>query len=974
MLPRAILFLVALLLPALAHSEPAWLVRAWQSDDGLPNNDVTCLAQAPDGAMLFATRGGLARFDGWRFRDVPMNVSGHGGSGVNAVLPARDGTRWLVARAVVVRQHPGQPDQVMEMPVLDVGGSRETAFFEDTHGVVWLCYEGGRFHRIEKGHIEQVPVAPGLAPTFASCATLDARGDVWASGPRVLARWREGRFEKVATLPNDRSALCSATTGGLWIGAGKKLLHYTETGGVAEAGELTATPAGARITTLREDRHGRLWLGTFGGGLWLRTPDGFQPVPLPNADVWWLEEDREGNIWAATAGGGACRIRPRVLTTFDEPGGPHDEAARALCTDARGDLWVATQNARLFVRRDGAWRLLAPGSDWPGAKAVRVTAGLNGNVWIANGDGNLVRWDGNAFEPLPLPPDKAKPSIFALLEASDGELWVARGFNVWRGRPGNWRDIPMPAESGAAQVLVQDTQGHIWAGTVGGFLLREENGRFVRVAEEELGPACNGIRALLVAPDGALLIGTQGTGIARWSGGHCRLITRDQGLPHNVISQLAFDTQGRLWAGSDAGIFMAPLDQLVAVAEGRAPTLQVTVFGRSEGVSGLQANASFPGTLRDAEGRLWFATRNGIVIADPGVVGGNRVPPPVAIETMRVNGALMPPTAEIGPGVRQLEFELSAFSFTAPENVRLFHRLDGLDTDWVATPPQRTADYAHLPPGDYTLRVRAENNDGIPSEHEARLAFAVRPFLWQTAWFRYGLAAAALGAAAFLAHLAAERRSQRQAEALRREAAIERERARIARDMHDQLGTSLTRISLLSDLAQSENHSRHLPQLVATAHEAVTALDEIVWAVNPRHDTLASLLEYLGQQTSETLQAAGIRCRLEFPDHPAPRALSADFRHHLFLIVREAVNNAVKHARATEVRLTVEPHPAGLHLMIADDGRGFDQNGTIGNGLANLRERTTDLGGTCQITSTPGSGTTLALRLPWPPEHPQPPL
>ena len=149
----------------------------------------------------------------------------------------------------------------------------------------------------------------------------------------------------------------------------------------------------------------------------------------------------------------------------------------------------------------------------------------------------------------------------------------------------------------------------------------------------------------------------------------------------------------------------------------------------------------------------------------------------------------------------------------------------------------------------------------------------------------------------------------------------------------------------------------------------MTALDEIVWAVNPCHDTLASLLEYIGQQTTEFLQAAGIRCRLEFPDLPAPRHLPADFRHHLFLIVREAINNAAKHARASEVRFTAEPRDAGFHITVADDGCGFSENGPRGNGLANLRARAADLGGECIITSAPGAGTTITLQLPWPPEH-----
>jgi signal transduction histidine kinase len=179
---------------------------------------------------------------------------------------------------------------------------------------------------------------------------------------------------------------------------------------------------------------------------------------------------------------------------------------------------------------------------------------------------------------------------------------------------------------------------------------------------------------------------------------------------------------------------------------------------------------------------------------------------------------------------------------------------------------------------------------------------------------------------------------------------------------------------MLSDLAQTTGKTdEHLPRLATTAREAVAALDEIVWAVNPRHDNLASLLEYLSHQTVELLQSAGLRCRLDFPKEVPPRDLPTDFRYHFFLIVREAVNNAVKHAQAREIRLSVELTDAELRATVADDGQGFAESpATAGSsGLANLRTRAADLGGECRIESQPGAGTTVTVRLPWPPENPR---
>lgn len=965
-MPRFALTLSLSLLLPLAAAEPDWFVRAWQTEDGLLNNDVTGIAQEPGGAMLFATRGGLSRFDGCRFTEIAKDTPGYTGRSVTAVLPAQDGSLWMVTRGSLVRQVRGMPDERLDMPGANVTGSRETAFFEDSQGVAWLCFERGRFHRIANGRAEQVAVAPGLSPTFASCATLDANGQVWAAGPHVLACWHEGRFEQVASLPKDRSVICSAATEGIWIGAGRKIFRASPAGEVSEKGDLATAPSGARITALLEDRHRRLWAGTFGGGLWLQTDGQFHPVALPNPDVWWLHEDREGNVWAATGGGGICRIRPRVISLLDEPGGPGGQIARSVCLDSQGDLWVAVQNgSQLFVRRGGTWKSLAPGIDWPATKAIRLNAGSNGRVWIGTGEGNLVRWDGHAFELIPLPPDGVDPVICSILEASTGELWVGRSYSLWRGRPGEWQPVVMPAESGEVRALAQDAAGQIWAGTNRGLLLRENAGVMERTAAAELGPACTRIHAMAAASDGSLLIGTEGAGLARITAGRCERVMQENGLPSNVVSQLAFDLQGRVWAGGETGIFMVPFEQLANGAAGRAKLVLASSFGRSEGITGLQANASFPGAARTSDGRLWFSTRRGIVICDPDLVGKSRVAPPLAIEGVVVNGSRATDPARIGPGVLRVQFDLSAPSFTAPEQVRLYHRLTGLDGDWIPTPPERQASYTNVPPGNYRLRVRAANNDGVWSETEASLAFRVIPHWWQSLGFRLLTLAASLAAVVWIANWLANWRALRQAEALRREAVLNEERARISRDMHDQVGASLTQIKLLAELSSDGSPAASdLAKIATAAHQAVDELDALVWAVSPHHDNLASLADYLAQEAVKLTAPAGIRCRLHLPEQVPPLPLSAEQRRHVFLIVREALHNAVKHSNATEVSLRLHLDD-DLLIDIQDDGRGLDEGSAQGHGLANMRERAAQLNGCCTVQSHGQRGTLVQIRLPW---------
>jgi signal transduction histidine kinase len=327
---------------------------------------------------------------------------------------------------------------------------------------------------------------------------------------------------------------------------------------------------------------------------------------------------------------------------------------------------------------------------------------------------------------------------------------------------------------------------------------------------------------------------------------------------------------------------------------------------------------------------------------------------------------------EIPPGKRQVEFHYTGLSLSSPERVRFRYCLEGVDSGWVDAGARRVANYAYLPPGDYRFRVTAHSGNGVWSQSEASMTVTVRPYFWQTWWFKLALAAGfTVGVVAFVRYVSF-RRLQRQLRLTEQQAALQRERARIAKDIHDDLGANLTQIALLGELAQrdlarQDKATQRVGTISSTARQTIKSLDEIVWAVNPRNDTLSHLVEYTGQFALDYLQLAGIRCRLDFPDHIPARSLSADLRHNVFLAAKEALTNIVKHARATEVRLRVSVTVPGLELVLEDNGQGFEPapDAPGADGLRNMRHRLTDIGGECRIESRPGVGTRVVLRLPW---------
>jgi signal transduction histidine kinase len=305
------------------------------------------------------------------------------------------------------------------------------------------------------------------------------------------------------------------------------------------------------------------------------------------------------------------------------------------------------------------------------------------------------------------------------------------------------------------------------------------------------------------------------------------------------------------------------------------------------------------------------------------------------------------------------------------------YRLEGLEADWMDAADggtERAATYSYLLPGDYTFRVRACNNDGVWNETGAAFAFTVLPHFWQTLWFR-GLAVTGLvGSVALGVWSGTRRRMRRKLESLERQRAVERERARIAKDIHDDLGASLTRITMLSQSARSEldnpaQAAADLDRIYGTSCELTRAMDEIVWAVNPQHDTLDSLASYLGKFAQDFLSHTSIRCRLDVPVQLPGWPLTAEVRHNLFLAFKEALHNTLKHAAATEVRISLSLETAGFTLTVEDNGRGFEpqapKEGTLagsgrvaaGNGLMNMQRRLAEIWGTCEIQSQPGKGT-----------------
>jgi two-component sensor histidine kinase len=440
---------------------------------------------------------------------------------------------------------------------------------------------------------------------------------------------------------------------------------------------------------------------------------------------------------------------------------------------------------------------------------------------------------------------------------------------------------------------------------------------------------------------------------------HFMAYTTEQGLSSNQVFGITEDRWGRIYVATGAGV-----DRLTPQATGLATAIEH--FTSAEGLAAGETKAVF----RDHGGDLWFASGVGLSQLRP-VPPRSASPPPILVTGVQIGSELVPvpetgETAFKGPSLRPgqgpLRIDFVGLSFAPGEALRYQYRVDGLDRDWSPTTDQRSVVYGRLPSGKYQFQVRAINSFGTVSPNPANMSFTMLPPVWLSWWF-LSLASIGTGALIYVAHRYR----------VRQLLAVERVRTRIATDLHDDIGSSLSQISILSKLVHQRINttdpevSEPLAEIATVSGEVVASLSDIVWAINPRHDRLSDLSARMRRFAFDTVGARGIDLGFHVNDQHQYLRTNSDFRRQVYLIFKEAINNATRHAGCSRVTIELSVGSGRLELRMSDDGSGFEpQSPNDGNGLTNMRRRAADLGGKLDLRSEPGHGTEVTLIVPLP--------
>ena len=928
------------------------LDRVWTTYDGLPDDVVTSMHQTHDGYLWLGTLHGLARFDGVRFSVY------------------REG----------------------EVPGLN--SSRILKVFEDTRTNLWLGTDNAEVFRISEGKAERVASLGGAREGRLMSICENTQGEVLCfTAQGQLVQGDGGTLTMLASnlqlYFNSRyDFLLASKRGGYWCLAEGRIQRISSSAGAPESNwPYPWTNSSPRAVC--EDREGNLIVGTRGEGVFRFDASGgvtqlTKGHGVSGNFILSLCVDREGSLWVGTDGDGLDRVKPQLFQVLE---GTQAALVQSACSDGLGELWFGN-NYGVNNGAVGHWTngLLTQFTNQQNVeyRTVRsVLADREHRVWVGTGSGLFPLQAGRfGAKLLDLP-------VSALYQDSRGVLWAGTLRGLWYREPEGWRRFTTQEGlfANAVQCILDDGQGSLWVGTEGGGLNQFRDGKLTSFTRSN-GLPSNTVFALYRDAEGVLWVGTS-LGLARYDGRAWQCYSKAEGLVSDSISYLVEDGQGYLWLGSAAGLMRIRKQALNDLAQGGVRTVPVRAYGNADGLPTGRCTEGFqPGAARTPEGTLWFPTSKGLVYVKPAELLVNTNPPPVVIESVWVDGELQsgktlrapsPTTVTVPARKEALDIVFTSLNLSAPEKTTFRYRLAPHETIWTTTTGgNRKAHYPPLPSGPYTFHVQACNEDGIWSTADATLEVTVLPPFWHTWWFITVTSACFLMLVVSFVHYVSTQRLHRQLEGLRQKEALEKERARIARDIHDQVGANLTQVSLLGELVESDKDDpkevqAHARQISQTALETTRALDEIVWTVNPSNDTLDGLINYICKYAQEYLAMAELRYRLEAPEHLPSTPISPELRHNVFLAAKEAVNNVVKHSKATSAWLRLQLGPDRFMLEIEDNGRGVpasaDKKGR--NGLKNMRKRMEDIGGKFELGAGAEGGTRVRLVAPLQRNHAQ---
>jgi ligand-binding sensor domain-containing protein/signal transduction histidine kinase len=943
----------------------------WLTENGLPQNTVHSIAQTPDGYVWIGTEEGLARFDGIRFtvfdkQKIPELKSNY----IRALLVDKQGALWIGTAEGLVRMQDGKFTTFTTGEGLP--GNTIQALCEDRKGNLWIATANG-LGLFKEGAVVACTTKQKWIGGSIQALFEDAEGALWIATPYGLGKLKDDKSSNytvrdglasnsVRSIQQDQAGrLWFGTLGGLTSFDGERFTNYTTRDGLPND----------RIISLHAEKDGSLIIGTAGGLCRFsgQSFSGFNSADgLSTSTILALLEDLEGNLWVGTESGGLSLLKDTKFTTYTTRNGLSNDLVKSIHQDGTGKTWIGTDGGGLNMLKDGKVTVYTTRDGLSSNVVAALCSDASGNLWAGTPEG-LNRFSQGKFTVFTAADGLANNDVRSIFADRQGNLWIGTRGGLTRMKNAVFKTYTevdgLPNDLVAT--IYEDSKGSLWIGTFGG-LTRFNNEEFSSLTTKD-GLSSDLVISVYEDAQGTLWIGTNGGGLNRLKDGHLTAYTTTNGLLDDVVYRIMEDDRNNLWLSCRKGVFHASKKELDDFARGTIGAIAPVAYGTADGMMTRECSGGGdPAGWRGSDGTFWFPTIKGVATIDPQKIRTNAQPPPVAIEEIRVDEQSIAPREklELPAGNSRLEFYYTAPSFVAPDKVRFKYKLEGFDSDWVDGANRRIAYYTNLRPGSYTFRVIACNNDGVWNETGAALGFYLKPYFYQTYWF-YALVLLVLAMLAWLLYQFRVRSMKAQF------AAVLAERTRIAREIHDNLAQEMAGISVQLEVVArtmppgAERAKAQLDRVRMLVRHGIAEARRYVWELRSpalqHNDLPTALSETARRLTADTSVEAQVQVSGTF------RPLSQVVEDNLLRIGQEAINNAVKHAQARQIFVSLIFDEGHVQLQVLDDGCGFDSqaadNAANGHfGLVGMRERVEQIGGTLSINSRNGSGTEIVVEVP----------
>jgi ligand-binding sensor domain-containing protein len=917
--------------------------------------------QDPIGRLWLGTSEGLSIYDGNEFKNY-RTTDGLSRDFITSLAGSRES-----ATAVWIGTLGGGVCKLIEntFSYIDLGpkpaANAVNALLEDSHGVLWVGTGAGLF-RVFEGRAELLPLETGQHGVSGIVETHQ-RG-LWIGMTRGISLLRDERPTLTIDLElhhdEHMSALHVDGNEDVWVGTSRGNVVLCNEQGIVRRTSISKS----KLTDIISDRDGMLWICSEDGLLVLKKELFGQSNPTRfGVESGFVREyfssvylDREDNLWVGGLGLGLYKLRDRALLQFPlvplKPGHAYNPP---VAVDAEGRVWAIDGDGLIELWQRSDARRAYKRHGLKDGRPHSQQRGLDSTLWVGLISGDIVVYRARGNEGnlrlvqrlrlgVELPVERWN---FFLLD-SRGSLWLSIypiGVVVLDGREFASRTTlraPDAVPHQDIRVIHEAGNGDIWIGGLGGGIVvyrRTPEGYLaIRRLVSGNGLDDENVRSILVDREGRCWTGTRWGGITLTVGDRWKTLTSADGLLSNAVVSLAEDSSGSIWVGTPLGLQRVDADsfQLTTTVPG--------LVGESVYHCGVTGST------------VWAYTQKSLALYRLDAARARTVPPLISIREFRVNGTSRPISAlpELSHDESNITIEFMGISFKNETAVRYRYRLLGTAEEWSTPTPHRVITYAALSPGTYAFEVQAIGGDRAMSDIPAAISFTILPPVWQRWWFQVSVAV-------LLASVLWALYRMRVAKLLE----VERTRLRIARDLHDEIGSTLSSISFFAQAARSApaggkgtNTERLLSLIAESSAKAKSAISDIIWAIDPSNDDWDELLARMRRYASDVCESKGIRYRIDLPPHVSGKTPSMNERRNLWLLFKEMVANAAQHSRCSHLDVEMKLTNGAVILTVKDDGTGFEKNRVAGGtGLKSINDRARALGANVELDTGPGKGT-----------------